>query len=82
MHKAGPMEISQNAMTLIANSNTRYVIRVDLNDDQGEWKFPLWPINCQLKSMFLITNRCHFGNFTNVPTTGCIKLKMKVTYVY
>ena len=27
-------------------------------------------------------NRCCFGNFANVPTTGCIKLKMKVTYVY
>ena len=27
-------------------------------------------------------NKCQFGNFTNVPTTGCIKLKMKVTYVY
>ena len=25
--------ISQNAIILIANSNTRYVIRVDLNDD-------------------------------------------------
>ena len=23
-----------------------------------------------------------FGNFANVPTTGCVKLKLKVTYVY
>ena len=69
-------------MTLIATSNTRYVIRVDLNDDRAGMEISIMAHNCQLKSMFLITNRCHFGNFTNVPTTGCIKLKMKVTYVY
>ena len=67
-------------MTLMRNSNTKYIIRVGFNDDWAEWKFPLWPINYQLKNMFLITNRCRFGNFANVPTTGCIKLKMRVTY--
>ena len=69
-------------MTLIATSNTRYVIRVDLNDDWVGMEISIMARNCQLKSMFLITNRCRFGNFTNVPTTGCIKLKMNVTYVY
>ena len=34
MHKAGPtVKFPNNAMTLIANSNTKYVIRVDFNDD-------------------------------------------------
>ena len=66
-------------MTLIANSNTKHVIRAAFND--GKWEFPLWPINLPIeKYVFLMTNRCRFGNFANVPTTGCIKLKMRVAY--
>ena len=34
-------EISQNAMTLIANINTRYDIRLDLNDDQAEMEISI-----------------------------------------
>ena len=34
-------KISQNAMTLIANINTRYVIRVDLNDNQAEMEISI-----------------------------------------
>ena len=35
MHKAGPTaKFPNNAITLIANSNTKYVIRVDFNDDR------------------------------------------------
>ena len=69
-------------MTLIANSNTKYVIRVDFNDDQAEMEISIMAHKLPIEKCVLITNRCHFGNFTNVLTTGCIKLKMKVTYVY
>ena len=70
-------------MTLIANSNTRYVIKVDLNDDRVGMEISIMAHKLPIeKYVFLITNRCHFGNFANVPTTGCIKLKIKVTYVY
>ena len=34
-------EISQNAMTLIANSNTKYVIRVDFYDDWVEMEISI-----------------------------------------
>ena len=67
-------EISQNAMTLIANYI--YVIRVDLNDDRAGMEISIIAHKLPIEKVcILIRNRCHFGNFANVPTTGCIKLK-------
>ena len=76
MHKAGANgEISKNAMTLIANSNTKCVITVDFNDDQAGMEISIMAHKLPIEKyvffcFYLITNRCHFGNFANVPTTG------------
>ena len=42
MHKAGPMAKFPKMLTLIiANSNTKYVIRVDFYDDQAEMEISI-----------------------------------------
>ena len=69
-------------MALIANINTRYVVKVDLNDSWVEIKISIMAHKLPIEKYVFDTMRCCFGNFANVPTPGCIKLKLKVTYVY
>ena len=47
--------ISKNAMALIANSNTKYVIRVDFNDDQAEMEISIMARNLPIE-------KCVFDN--------------------
>ena len=58
------------------------LLMVDLNDDWAEMEISIMAHGLPNDKYVLDKNRCHFGNFANVPTTGCIKLKLKVTYVY
>ena len=62
--------------------NTRYVIKVDLNDSWAEIKILIMAHKLPIEKYVFDKIRCCFGNFANVPTTGCIKLKLKVAYVY
>ena len=62
--------------------NTRYVIKVDLNDSWAEIKISIVAHKLLIEKYDFDQNRCQFGNFANVPTTGCMKLKINVTYVY
>ena len=67
-------------MTLMANSNTKYVIRVDFYDNWVEMEISIMAHKLPIEKYVFDNKWCHFGNFTNVSTTGCIKLKMRVTY--
>ena len=57
--------------------NTRYVLKVDLNDNWAEIKISIVAPKLLIEKYGFDQNRCQFGNFTNVPTTGCMKLKHK-----
>ena len=57
--------------------NTRCVLRVYLNDNWVEIKILTVAHKLLIEKYDFDQNRCQFGNFANVPTTGCMKLKHK-----
>ena len=53
------------------------LLKVDLNDSWAEIKISIVAHKLLIEKYNLNQIRCQFGNFANVPTTGCMKLKNK-----
>ena len=51
------------------------LLRVDLNDSWVEIEILIVAHKLLIEKYDFDQNRCQFGNFANVPTTGCMKLK-------
>ena len=53
------------------------LLKVDLNDSWTEIKILIVAHRLLIEKYDFDRNRWQFGNFTNVPTTGCMHLKNK-----